>query len=305
MTKNITLMGGLGNQLFQYARALEFNEDTNLVDLVSPNRRSNLNFPDLLDFRLSANVKVVSQDNSPLHHSKALNFCIRLSSRTGQNVIIRFGAQLFMSLLSLKLDRKVVSFTVAKGLDDLCMTSTKDCFIGYFQNYLMANKVRKCGLELKSDSEVVEEYEKKSLVDRPLIVHYRLTDYLSEESFGVPSSDYYVRAIDSLWSEENHQKIWVFSDDIARARELFPMQYLHHALFVSEPAASTAEIFQIMRFGYGYVIANSSFSWWAAALSRVSNVKVICPEPWFSGSDNPKEITPPDWVKLPKNASQS
>jgi hypothetical protein len=305
MARSITLMGGLGNQLFQYARALEFDEKVNLVDFVAPNRRGANSLPDLMEFKLSPNVKLASPQDSPLKQSKVLNYCVRLSSQNERKSLTRFCAKLIIVIQSSASERRFVSFEVAQGLDDLCKESSAECFIGYFQNHVIAKRLRAKGLELIFDSKVLEKYVAQSNKEQPLIVHYRLTDYLYEENFGVPSIDYYEEGIKLLWEQGDYKRIWVFSDDIARARQLFPRQFEQHAVFISEPEASTAEIFQIMRLGHGYVIANSSYSWWAASLARETNVKVISPEPWFSGSDNPKKITPPDWVTLPKNSKLS
>jgi hypothetical protein len=258
-----------------------------------------------MEFKLSPGVKLASPQESPLKKSKVLNYCIRLSSQNERKSITRFCAKLIIVFQASIFEKRFVSFDVAQGLDDLCKESSAECFIGYFQNHATAKRLRAKGLELKSDSKLLEKYVAQSSKELPLIVHYRLTDYLSEENFGVPSSDYYEEGIKLLWTQGVYKKIWIFSDDITRARQLFPRQFEEHAFFISEPEASTAEMFQIMRLGHGYVIANSSYSWWAASLARETNVKVISPEPWFSGSDNPIKITPPDWVRLPKNSKLS
>jgi hypothetical protein len=43
------------------------------------------------------------------------------------------------------------------------------------------------------------------------------------------------------------------------------------------------------------VIANSTFSWWAAALNQNKGF-VVAPDKWFRGLEDPKDLIPPDWI---------
>ena len=61
----------------------------------------------------------------------------------------------------------------------------------------------------------------------------------------------------------------------------------------------------LFRYGAGYVIANSSFSWWAAWSRHDRTAKVIHPKPWFVGLDTPLNLTPPDWESLPGHTKES
>jgi hypothetical protein len=67
---------------------------------------------------------------------------------------------------------------------------------------------------------------------------------------------------------------------------------------IPEIDRSPAATLEVMRFGAGYVIANSSFSWWAAFLSKKPDVEVIAPQPWFQGMDEPRDLIPPNWQRI-------
>jgi hypothetical protein len=56
-----------------------------------------------------------------------------------------------------------------------------------------------------------------------------------------------------------------------------------------------AEVLLAMAHGAGFVIANSSFSWWAATLS--GSRSVVAPYPWFKGIPEPSEMVNPNWTR--------
>jgi hypothetical protein len=48
-----------------------------------------------------------------------------------------------------------------------------------------------------------------------------------------------------------------------------------------------------------FVIANSSFSWWAAWLSDASNKLVMRPRRWFQDHRyHNADVCPPDWIPV-------
>jgi hypothetical protein len=70
-------------------------------------------------------------------------------------------------------------------------------------------------------------------------------------------------------------------------------------VFIDDIWNSASATFEIMRLGSAYVIANSSFSYWAAMLSRTPNPLVIAPKPWFQGAESPNQILPANWATIP------
>jgi hypothetical protein len=134
-----------------------------------------------------------------------------------------------------------------------------------------------------------------------LVIHIRLTDYLSETNFGTLNSAYYSEALSLALELRSFSDIWVFSDDVELAKKRIPLEVDLPLTWFSDLELSTAETFTVMRQGQGFIIANSSFSWWAARLSLTAHPLVITPKPWFKNLNEPDNLIPPDWVRIDAN----
>ena len=298
--KKVLLTGGLGNQLFQYTLSMLLDSEVQYLDFVATNRRNEFGKPDICDFLEGQKIEphLLQVDGS--FKRKLLNLAIRVSAESQQSNKLKSLVERLLSVLISK-DYKFSSSTyIASGLGYDERKLRGDLFIGYFQSYkyLELLSKEKLTLELTRASELLQHYEILSKEENPLIVHYRLGDYLQEASFGVPSETYYKAAINRAMRSSNVNHIWVFSDQIELAQELFPSEYKKISRFIDTKDASSAETLQIMRLGSAYVIANSSFSWWAAALSRGSNPFVVCPSPWFANGSTPKDLFNLNWEVL-------
>lgn len=102
-------------------------------------------------------------------------------------------------------------------------------------------------------------------------IHVRRKDYLQPDQMkchGVLGMDYYFKAM-SLFTDA---KFLVFSDDIEWCKEMFPPD----CLFI-EGEKDIIDLF-IMSRCKSHIIANSTFSWWAAWLN---DNKVVAPRKFF------------------------
>jgi hypothetical protein len=94
----------------------------------------------------------------------------------------------------------------------------------------------------------------------------------------------------------------VFSDELETARKIIDFPCGLPVRFVESLSESTSANFDALRLGRGYVIANSSFSWWAARLSRNQPCLVIAPKPWFVGVRDDKTLLPSTWLRFDGHA---
>jgi hypothetical protein len=153
-------------------------------------------------------------------------------------------------------------------------------------------------LELKAPSEKLLEYQKLAQIEKPLVVHIRLGDYVAEKSFGIPSLNYYQNAIFGLYDRSTHKKIWVFTNDQSGALKLLPKEILLDVRWIPNVADSPAETLEVMRLGHDYVIGNSTYSWWGAFLSKNQQATIVAPSPWFKESKEPSLLCPENWQRI-------
>ena len=139
-------------------------------------------------------------------------------------------------------------------------------------------------------------------------LHVRRGDYTrhpaAHQRHGACSVDYYNRAIGHLCATVDAPIFFVFSDDI-------PWVQAHLNLpagstIVSRPGLQPEHDLALIAQCRHQIISNSTFSWWGAWLNANEQKTVVAPDPWF---DDPaldaSDLVPPGWIKLPKQPSGS
>jgi hypothetical protein len=136
--------------------------------------------------------------------------------------------------------------------------------------------------------------------DRTVVIHIRRGDYLEgiqRKIHGILDDRYYRRAMAAAREVIGDGcQFLVFSDDLPWCRA---QPWLEGSTFVDEPVDYRA--LWLMSQFRNFIIANSTFSWWAAWLSGNQNGKVWAPDRWFGPPGPPdwKDIYEPGWTLLP------
>jgi hypothetical protein len=177
--------------------------------------------------------------------------------------------------------------------------------IGYFQSYkFLQGDTEALFLRMLTPSNPGPEWNRwsqRALIERPVIVHIRLGDYLFEKNFGIVTTNYILESLTKLGVLLDNRPIWVFSDQINLASSIVPPKFSDRIVWVPEIDSDPLATLSIMQLGTGFVIANSSFSWWAARSKQIHESPVYCPQPWFSGSETPKDLLPTHWIQVDSN----
>lgn len=132
-------------------------------------------------------------------------------------------------------------------------------------------------------------------------VHVRRGDYVklaSASSYhGLCTLNYYRKAIHYIADRVHSPTLFVFSDDPewtkAHLKSPFPAHYVDH-----NPPEKAFQDLRLMSLCQHHIIANSSFSWWGAWLSRSEDGLVIAPERWYAVDRPTPDLVPSRWIRL-------
>jgi hypothetical protein len=132
-------------------------------------------------------------------------------------------------------------------------------------------------------------------------LHIRRGDYVKIDAInkvhGTCSSKYYVKAADYINEKIANAKFFIFSDDIEWAKE--NLNFENPTTFVSNGKLKEYEELILMSFCKHHIIANSSFSWWGAWLNPNQGKIVIAPKKWLSDSSiDTHDLIPENWIRL-------
>jgi len=161
-----------------------------------------------------------------------------------------------------------------------------DCtLVGYFESekyFKHAEDEVRHNYQFKD--EIVDEcltYGKNFLQENPIAVTVRRGDFLAPHNVNrhkVCDIGYYKKALESF----KGRSILVFSDDIVwcKAQEIFKGKNIN---FVENSSKIYKGHFDLCLLSMcsDFIIANSTFTWWGAWLSKNKNKKVIAPKEWF------------------------
>lgn len=132
-------------------------------------------------------------------------------------------------------------------------------------------------------------------------LHVRRGDYMSNKTtnsvHGLCSPDYYQRALRQISKRVKQPRVFVFSDDIEWANKNisidFPCEFVSHNTGVN----SFIDM-HLMSLCQHNIVANSSFSWWGAWLNANPGKYVIAPRQWFAKEMPTQDLIPGEWVVI-------
>lgn len=133
-------------------------------------------------------------------------------------------------------------------------------------------------------------------------VHIRRGDYSSDPKtkahHGLLPLGYYKSAMAVIEKRFHQVCYYVFSDDLAWCRK--NLRFKGEAVFVDVNKKLQGWMdMRLMSRCHHHIIANSSFSWWAAWLNANKDKMVVAPQEWLSDSKLiNKDMLPGDWLKI-------
>jgi len=275
----IRLLGGVGNQMFQYALgrvlSLALNRqlfiETSLLEAAkSTPGFTARNFDlDMFDIRLDL-----------LNIEKHIKVDDKIYSITEK---------------SFEYDENL--FELVKTIDHPVMLS------GHWQSYkyleLFNKTIKK---DFKLNLKLTEHWlELSRLISstESVMINVRRTDYLLKQDYhGVVTNQYLTAAINIIKTKITNPYFFIFSDDITWCKENIPLS--SNIFFVDNKYYDEKyqRYLQLMCSCNHFILSNSSFAWWSAYLGSGKKSIVIAPKEWFTVDINTRDLTPKSWIRL-------
>ena len=289
----IELVGGLGNQLFGYFAgayyAQKFNKNL-IIDLTQVSLGLTNHGSELTSFKLSKTHELIKFKPGSI---------AKLNKRFFDKLSIKFK---FINYFRYKLLGVYQSKEV--GFDSFLEKRSDISRIqGYYHTWKYVDNLQAVGadvsLEIVNPSNWFLKLQNEIKEVEPIAIHVRRGDYKNPNSpVGLLSRTYYKNAIEIVNSKYEKSNFWIFSDDIADSQKLLDGLIPKNSNWVSPPNGSDpAESLILMSLPKVIIIANSSFSWWAAKTGMEKEL-VIAPNPWFKSLESPSYLIPNSWKQV-------
>ena len=283
------LAGGLGNQMFIYAFAralgLRCGEPVTLLDRQDWRDGAPAHTVCALEaLNIAPEIKILTEPGFAKRHLPRQNaakaLMIKAEQRRGLmardwNAFERRWAPL-LNLLGLHF--------ATDGYTPVCRGPARDFLAwGYFQSEAyFADHAGVIRRELRAAAPPAgPQAEAIRAAAWPVALHLRRGDYCDPENaiLQVCGPAYYARATAAVAAAHPEATLFVFSDDIGWARENLGTAGLPAVYMPRGDAAGDLALMQLCR---GFVLSNSTYSWWAQYLAPAADRMVWAPGRWYA-----------------------
>lgn len=289
----ISIDGGLGNQMFQFAFYLAMRECYPHSDVkidLSMLRETTHNGYELEKvfgitalFATPKEVKLYS-DYCPeeIKGYKLINIYNRIKRKIG------FGKKGYYVQRD------------STGYDEtyFCLNQHQSYYLrGVWANTKYFNHIRKQIVQTFSFppmEKLEKNLEEKMRAENTIGIHVRRGDYV-KYGFRVLGKEYYYRAIEYIEKVITNPQYVIFSDDIEYAKDLLNDKIEAYYVMQNQGKRSYIDM-QLMSMCDHNIIANSTFSFWAAYLNANASKIVIYPDLEVKGCSEPYHDE--NWIKM-------
>jgi hypothetical protein len=293
----VRLLGGLGNQMFQYAlgktlsvlNSTSLKLDTTILEDHRPGVHAvNRNY-DLDIFSLS--VPKASRNELWKFHSHGLPIAYKVANKA-----LRFlNTQPIVNEKHFHFDAEILRAPDGSYLN------------GLWQSYKYfapaESQIRKDFTFRFPLSEMESRMADNIRSRKSVCINVRRTDYISQKATSdvmtFTGLEYYHKAIAHLTEKINNPSFFIFSDEIEWCKENFT--FLKDATFVGHEYAGPkfSSYLQLMSCCDYFIIPNSTFAWWGAWMNMSPSKIVITPKRWMNDPNiNTTDLLPAGWMSL-------
>lgn len=289
--KIINIYGGLGNQMFQYALAFAlYQKFPN--ELIKYTKKDFIGYH-VRDFELTNIFELKIKEANWFELMKVTN-PVSLETEIGR-IINKLFPRKYTSIK----ERKLFHFQ-----EDVFVNGNY-YYYGYWQN---ENYFKFCREKLKDEFKFrnsLDGNNRKIINDmhvrKSVSIHVRRGDYLKYNIYQhICTPKYYKQAINRIFQLFDNPKFYIFSNDHQWCNQnILPMlRGAENVLVDWNTGADSYKDMQLMSNCKVNIIANSSFSWWAAWLNNNEGRLVISPKKWLNDNKVKEQPQADDWILI-------
>jgi len=262
----IQMIGGIGNQMFQYALYRKFIE-------------------------IGVQTKYEHFRTNQYHNGFVLNKVFNIEENPINSVeeadqLERYQEQTWPTFNTAILEKRNVY---------LCGNWQN---IGYFPSENILRKDFTFKMELDDPNKNILY---KIVESNSVSIHIRKGDYTTGHNngyfFQADWMNYYGQAVGTILKKvDKNTKFFIFSDDINWAKK---NTFIPNAVFVQENKGNDSwkDMYLMSKCKHN-ITANSTFSWWGAWLNENTQKIIITPKKWFNNNIDSNLITLNNWIKI-------
>ena len=274
--KIVNIIGGLGNQMFQYAFLLALREHTGDECYMDTSKFATYGL------------------HNGFELNRVFNISCRCATKDELKKVTRYTtnyklSRIYRKLLPNRKSEVIESMPRCTYIDNIFADAVGDKYYeGIWQNEKYFNDIKpiiynEFSFKQKPsarNAQFCEQFETGTTVS----IHIRRGDYLKHKNYkGLCGLDYYTKAIEYVKSKYGKDiSFAIFSNDITWCEaNIRPLLTDYNVTLVDwNKGEESYNDMRLMSCCKVNIIANSSFSWWAAYLNKHSNNEVIAPAVW-------------------------
>ena len=294
----VKFIGGLGNQMFQYA----FGQ----AIAIRTGHTVKYDTSELLDRSTDPGYTVRDYELGVFTGSVAIATSgeLRIFGPAPTNPLLSLPFKVYRRLVRARRFSEKILF----GYDPTVFNCGPNTYFeGYWQNVQYFKSIE---TQLRQAFELKAPLVGRNLALAQLIgatpnavmLHVRRGDYVTNAQanavHGVCSPQYYAQAVAAVQARVGDVHLFVFSDEPAWVQA--NMQFAAPTTYISHNTGlASAEDLRLMSLCRHNIIANSSFSWWGAWLNPHSDKLVVAPKQWMQvATIDSMGLLPAEWLML-------
>lgn len=280
----LRIMGGLGNQLYQYAAArymqIKYNNPEILIDIgeYDTYKTRDLELHRLLHnelarFENKGRFRGIINELFHIYQRLYHDF----TKKRARQVVLNIGDSTYMC--------SSVEFNPLEGIE-----SNELNMYGYFVSAQFAMEIKdylkqELYLDDSQETDNYKELKSYAILHEVIAVSIRCQGDYVKNGWPVCSKSYYQKGLNKIISEKYNSMqvdIFIFADDIEKVKAERWFSHFENVRFIE--GLNVCESFELLRLCSNYVCSNSSFSWWGAFLSHAKSPMIVNPNKVFAGN---------------------